>query len=531
MTRVLESDVCIIGSGITAALLAEKLSEEREAKIVVVEAGDDVPPLSQRSRLRQRSLDYGESPWPRDHLDGYEVDGIQSRSMCVGGLAMHWGGVTPRFTPEDFRIKSLYGMGDDWPMSYEELEPFYQEAEERMGVAGEQGPPDADGPRSKPYPQPPLPLTYNLELLKPWGEKIGAPFWSQPSAKNSVPYRGRAVCCRNDTCSPICPVGAKYSPDFTWNALKAAGKVELLTRTLVRRLELVRGSDRVSHAVALHRDRPSEPVEFHAKTFVVAAGYVWSPHLLLASATGRFPTGLANRTGLVGRYMNGHRNVSAFIRLPLRLYPGVNGQHSLMSHQFMRPSRLAKYLRHDLRIWESSVGAEPRVRDDAGNVLLGKELLADWRKRAERGTARVRAYYDVLPHRDSAVTLDPYRKSPWGDPLPRISYRDSDESAALRGYTEDTLKQLFQRMAKAGDGEIISMRVDDFQDHPGGVCRMGVDARTGVCDRFGRTFDHENLFMVGAPTAVTASCCNATLTFVALGLRAATEIGREFPAL
>ena len=203
MTRVLESDVCIIGSGITAALLAEKLSEEREAKIVVVEAGDDVPPLSQRSRLRQRSLDYGESPWPRDHLDGYEVDGIQSRSMCVGGLAMHWGGVTPRFTPEDFRIKSLYGMGDDWPMSYEELEPFYQEAEERMGVAGEQGPPDADGPRSKPYPQPPLPLTYNLELLKPWGEKIGAPFWSQPSAKNSVPYRGRAVCCRNDTCSPI----------------------------------------------------------------------------------------------------------------------------------------------------------------------------------------------------------------------------------------------------------------------------------------------------------------------------------------
>jgi len=529
VATVVESDICIVGSGITAALLAEKLAEEREAKIVVVEAGDDVPPLSQRARLRRRSLDYGESPWPRDHLDGYEVDGIQSRSMCVGGLAMHWGAVTPRFTPEDFKLKSLYGVGDDWPISYDDLEPFYQEAEERMGVAGEQGPPEADGPRSNPYPQPPLPLTYNLELLKSWGEKLSVPFWSQPSAKNSVPYRGRTVCCRSDTCSPICPVGAKYSPDFTWNALRAAGKVELITRTVVRRLELVRGSDTVSHAVALNRDRPDEPVEFHAKTFVVAAGYVWSPHLLLVSATGRFPSGLANRTGLVGRYMNGHRNVSAFIQLPLRLYPGMNGQHSLMSHQFMRPRRLARYLRHDLRIWESSVGAEPRLRDDAGNVLLGNDLLADWRKRAARGTARVRAYYDVLPHRESTVTLDFYRRTPWGDPLPRISYRDSDESAALRGYTEDTLKQLFQRMAKAGDGEVISMRVDDFQDHPGGGCRMGADAKTGVCDGFGRTFDHENLFVVGAPTAVTASCCNATLTFVALGLRAASEIGKPYP--
>jgi quinoprotein glucose dehydrogenase len=528
MPRIIESDVCIIGSGITAALLAEKLAQERDAKIVVVEAGDDVPPLAQRSRLRQGSLDYGESPWPHDHLDGYEVAGIQSRSMCVGGLAMHWGGVTPRFTPEDFRVKSLDGVGDDWPISYDDLEPFYQEAEERMGVAGEQGPPEADGPRSQPYPQPALPLTYNLELLKPWGEEI-APFWSQPSAKNSVPYGGRAVCCRNDTCSPICPVGAKYSPDFTWNALRAAGKVELVTRTLVRRLELVRGAERISHAVAVHRDRPDEPVEFHAKTFVVAAGYVWSPHLLLLSANARFPTGLANRTGLVGRYMNGHRNVSAFIRLPLRLYPGMNGQHSLMSHRFMRSGRLARYVRHDLRIWESSVGAEPRVRDESGRVLLGNDLLADWRKRAERGTARVRAYYDVLPHRESAVTLDANRRNAWRDPLPKISYRDSDQSASLRGHTEETIKQLFQRMARAGNGELITTRVDDFQDHPGGGCRMGADAQSGVCDRFGRTFDHENLFVVGAPTAVTGSCCNATLTFVALGLMAGTEIGKPFP--
>ncbi len=527
--KTIESDICIVGSGITAALLAEKLSEEREAKIVVVEAGDDVASLADRERLRQRFLQYGESPWPHDHLDGYEVAGIQSRSMCVGGLAMHWGGVTPRFTPEDFRIRSLYGVGDDWPISYDELEPFYQEAEERMGVAGEQGPPDADSPRSKPYPQPALPLTYNLQQLKPWGEKLGIPFWSQPSAKNSVPYRGRAACCRSDTCSPICPIGAKYSPDFTWNALRSAGRVQLVTRTLVRRLVLDDGSAHVSRALAASRDQPNDQIEFHAKTFVLAAGYVWSPHLLLLSANSRFPNGLANRSGLVGKYMNGHRNVFGFIRLPLSLYPGMNGQHSLMSHQFMRPKQLAKYLRHDLRIWESSAGADPRLRDDAGRVLLGDALLADWRSRAQRGTARVRAYYDVLPHRESSVTLDASRKNAWGDALVKLSYRDSDASAALRAHTEDGIKQLFDRMAKAGNGQVLRAGVDDFQDHPGGGCRMGKDASTGVCDGFGRTFDHENLFVVGAPTTVTGGCCNATLTFVALGLRAASELGKEFP--
>ena len=156
--EVIESDICIIGSGITAALVAEKLVEERDARIVVVEAGDETVPLPERAARRARFLAYGESPWGRDHVDGMTADGIQSRSMQVGGLAMHWGGVTPRFSPEDFRVRSMYGVGADWPVSYEDLEPFYHEAERRIGVAGEQGPPELD-PRASPFPMPALPLT------------------------------------------------------------------------------------------------------------------------------------------------------------------------------------------------------------------------------------------------------------------------------------------------------------------------------------------------------------------------------------
>lgn len=528
--EVIESDLCVIGSGISAAMVAERLAATTTARILVVEAGSETVPLRERFSRRQRFLAYGENPWGEDHLDGYSAEGMQSRSMQVGGMAMHWGGVTPRFSPEDFRLRSLYGVGDDWPVSYEELDPYYQEAEERLGVAGEQGPPELD-PRGKPYPLPPLPLSHNLALLRGWGERAGIPFWSQPSAKNSVGYAGRPACCRSDTCSPICPIGAKYSPDFTWQPLRSSGRVDLVPRTLVRRLVLEDRSDRVSHAIAVRTDQPDQTVELRARTFVIAGGYTWSPHLLLLSANDRFPDGLANRAGLVGRYLAGHRSVSAFVRLPLRLYPGINSQHSLVTKKFMRPGKLDRYVRHDLRIWESSAGAEPRLRDDAGAVLLGDEMMADWRQRAELGTARVRAYYDVLPHRDSRLTLDRGRISAWGDPLPRLDFRDSDESAALREPTEAGIRALFEEMARAGGGTLLAApRSDPFQDHPAGGCRMGPDAATGVVDRHGRSWNHENLFVVGAPTCVTASCANATLTFAALSLLAAEEIGRDLPS-
>jgi len=524
MRRVIETDICIIGSGISAAMVAERLARDGPPHhVLVLEAGDDIPPLASRYALRQRTLAYGENPWPKDHLDGYDVEGpLQSRSMCVGGLAMHWGGVTPRFSPEDFRVRSLFGVGHDWPISYEDLETDYQAAEQILGVAGEQGPSAMD-PRAKPFPMPPLPLTYNLMLLKEWAGTAGITMWSQPSAKNSVPYGGRVQCCRNDTCAPICPIGAKYSPDFTWNALGAAKKVQLRTRTLVRRLVTGAGSSRVSHAVAVARDRPADTLEVHAKQFVVAGGYVWSAHLLLLS-------GLANRSGLVGKYLTGHRNVQAFIALPLRLYPGINEQHSLVTKQFMRvtPTETdGRYVRHDLRVWESASGRGARLTDERGALMLGDEILSDWRERAKTGVARVRAYYDVIPARASELTLDTSRRNAWGDPLPKLSFRDDPASVELRPFTEERIRALFARMASAGGGTVMRSSVDEFQDHPAGGCRMGTDPTTSVVDSYGRSHDHENLWIVGAPTSVSGGCANATLTFCALALRAASRLAAD----
>lgn len=529
--KTIDADILIIGSGITAAMMAEHLAEHTSRTITVVEAGRPTTPFPDRVKARARYQAYGESPWKQDHLDDQNAFGTTwgfSPSMTVGGLAMHWGGVSPRYSPEDFRLKSLYGVGDDWPFTYEELDPFYQEAEERIGVAGEQGPVALD-PRGKPYPMPALPVNYNLRQLQEWATKAGIATWSTPSAKNSVARDGRSQCQRCDTCYPVCPSGAKYSPDFSWDALVKARKVTLVTETLVRRLVADPKTGAIVRATGNRTDAKGEEVTHTAKTFVLAAGFAWSPHLLLLSRDSAFPDGIANKSGMVGRYLAGHRNINAYLTLPMELYPGINVQHSLVSKQFMRVPRKGPYLRHDLRIWESDVGREPRLRDDGGTPLFGDAMLADWRRRAKGATARVRAYYDVIPDRDSRLTLDSAHTNRFGDPMPTMTFKDAPESSAARPYQEAQVTALFQRMAKAGGGTVLKMEnsTNDLgQEHPAGGCRMGDDPATSVVDKWGRAHDHENLWIAGAPTQPSASCCNGTLTFAANGLRTASAIAR-----
>jgi choline dehydrogenase-like flavoprotein len=167
----LESDVCIIGGGISSAMLAQKLSELRPGiKVNIVEAGRRLFDLENRMEYRRRSIEYGENAWPGDFIEDQSAKGIISRTMAVGGSAMHWGGTCNRFSEEDLRLKSMYGLYTDWPMEWKELEKFYCEAERRLGVSGEPSPLPEDA-RSEPYPMQAMELTYNLVELKKWGRR------------------------------------------------------------------------------------------------------------------------------------------------------------------------------------------------------------------------------------------------------------------------------------------------------------------------------------------------------------------------
>jgi choline dehydrogenase-like flavoprotein len=273
---VYESDVCIIGAGISAAMLAEKLCELRPgASIVVVEAGRSIFDVENRFTYRDQLMQYGKNPWPEDFIPDQAAEGQISRTMAVGGQALHWGAACNRFSEEDLRLKSLYGLYEDWPIEWADLERHYCEAERRMGVSG--GPSlYPEDQQSQPYPMPAMPLSYDLAQLKEWGDKSGALFQGIPQAKNTIPYDDRSVCLRCGTCD-ICPTGAKYSPDFTFKRLLQRKKITLHDRTLVRRLVLAEKGDKIASAQAVHRDHPNDPVEYRAGLFVLAGGYTWAP--------------------------------------------------------------------------------------------------------------------------------------------------------------------------------------------------------------------------------------------------------------
>ncbi len=442
--------------------------------------------------------------------------------MAVGGSALHWGGTCNRFSEEDLRLKSMFGLAVDWPIEWKELEKYYCEAERRLGVSGEPSPLPEDW-RSEPYPMAAMTMTHNLLELKKWGQKSGIPFWSTPQAKNTIAYDGRAKCIRCNTCS-ICPTGARYSPDFTFKRLLEQKKITLHDQTLIRKLILHDTKNIVVAAHAVNSERPQDAIEYHAPLFVVASGYAWSPHLLLLSRNSRFPNGLANKSGLVGKYMCGHEFMSAFIEIDAKIYPGMNEQHGLISRQYFRSKADQPFIRHDLRIWESAAGHEPRLRSIDGRLLLGDDLLADWRERARRGTARVRGYIDVHPDRESSLTLDETARNRWADPLPKIEHRLDSATLARKEATRAHVTAVFERLAKADNGKILSTSSGNYLDHPAGGCRMGEDPAASVCDSYGQTHDHENLFVVGSPTLPTAGCTNGTLTFVALTLRSAGRI-------
>ncbi|PYR58954.1 MAG: hypothetical protein DMF91_15970 [Acidobacteria bacterium] len=522
-----ETDICIIGGGITSAMLAQKLSELRPGiTITVVEAGRSIFDAENRGRYRQRAMDYGEHPWHDDFIEDQQAKGIISMTMAVGGLALHWGGACNRFTEEDLRLKSLYGLADDWPLEWKDLERAYCEAEKRLNVSGEPSPHPEDR-RSEPYPQGPIPLSYNLQILKAWAEQSGLRFSSLPMARNLTPFGGRGSCCVFDTCGEVCPSGARYSPDFTFKQLIEPKKIVLHDRTLIRRLMLDDKRPTVVAAQGVHQDRPNDPIEYRAKTFVVASGYCWSSHVLLLSANARFPNGLANSSGLVGRYMNGHTFMSATANIDEQTFPGQNMTHSLISREYFRCRTDRPFVRHDTRVWESAAGRDPRLRAPDGKLLLGDELMADWRLRTTGSSVRLRAYVDVHPSADSRLTLDPSNKNRYGDPMPKIEHRVDEKTAAREAATKAHVLGVFARLARASNGRIVNSGEGDYLDHPGGGCRMGTDPATSVCNSYGRTHDHENLFVVGAPTTPTGGCTNGTLTFVALTLRSAEEIARR----
>ncbi len=463
----MEAEVCIVGAGAAGGIMALELAR-RGVGVAVLESGPRHD-FGQRREYVRRYLEH-ENPWqtPLPGLDRYTGSGATSdflagkRARGVGGSTLHWEGYALRLHADDFRMRSLYGIADDWPISYQDLEPYYARAEQALGVAGAADDPWAS-PRSAAFPLPAFPFSYSDGLLARACRSLGIALHSLPQARNSVAYGGRSQCRACGTCH-VCPTGAKASTDLTHiPEAEATGKARVLTDATVLRLETDRAGN-VSAAVYARPDKVEQRVS--ARVFVVAAGAVENARLLLLSPSREFPDGLANRSGLVGKFFMSHPSVDVTGRASEKVHPYRIGFSTAMSRQF-----------------------------------------AVERDRAARGAF-------------NAVSLNPRVRDYFGSPVPHLHYNVGRYELKALDEGKAVARKIFAAMGLTD----ISSGGISFAGHLIGTHRMGADPHTSVLEPNLRAHDVPNLYLVGSGCFVTASASPPTLTIAAMAIRAAEHI-------
>lgn len=516
-------DVCVIGAGPAGGLVADSLSR-RGHDVVVLEAG---PRFSTDERLER--LERHQRP-AFDGLEVWEMGGERdaftssgdvryplndTRIKGVGGTTLHWIGHVPRFHEKDFEMESRYGIGDNWPIGYEDLQPYYADVEREMGVSGREDEPFSP-PRDEPFPMDAFDPSRSDRLLSAAAETVGVTTTALPQARNSESYDGRSQCVGYGTCTPVCPSGAKYSGDVHIRKAEANG-ARVIDRAPAQRLEHGTSGERVESVV--YATPEGEEHRQEAEHFVVACGAVETPRLLLLSDSDRYPDGLANDSGTVGRYFMDH---------PLYIVTGVldepTGQHQIG----FAPVASAQFYDHE----EPSPGSfNLNFLNYAGPspVTLALESgvwgddLADRISREYGGHIGTEALVEQLPRADSRVTLDETRTDDHGNPVPDVQWNIGEHAV-------ETAKEALavQREILREAGARIMWEVDPEQplsgSHPMGTTRMGTDPDRSVVDERCRTHSLENLSIASSSVFTTGGAMNPSLTIGALALKTADHI-------
>ncbi|MDT8305783.1 MAG: GMC family oxidoreductase [Anaerolineae bacterium] len=534
------ADVVIVGAGVAGLLVAWKLAAAG-VDVLVLESGPRVNRAEALQNYRSAVAKIPSSPYPSVPyaprpsviaLEDYYVqvgpDLFKSNyERRVGGTTWHWLGTTLRHLPNDFHINTLYGAGVDWPISYDELEPWYGEAEKAMGVAGDSGE-DLGSPRSTPFPLPPLPLTYLDKVLKSALEPIGMRVKLTPQARNSVTYDGRPPCCGNATCVPICPVAAKYDASVHARKAEALG-ARIVDKAVVHFVE-VDTQGRVS-GVRFKRPDGSEE-RATGRIFVIAANAIETPKILLMSRTDALPNGVANSSDAVGRYLMDHPIQLSWALSNEPLFPYRSPLENAGIEQFrdgdFRGERSALRIAVGEDGW-SFPGTPPTVlaTEVLGEGIRGEALVDELNDRASR-QFRFAALIEQMPLAENRVTPAWDQVDAIGIPRPQIDYR-------LGEFTERGLAEARRLLDRIFDAVGVSFRKhgEEFfgAGHLIGTYRMGDDPASSVVDPQQRSHDHPNLFLLGAGVFPTSGTANPTLTLAALALWAAETIRRDLQAM
>jgi choline dehydrogenase-like flavoprotein len=529
------ADVVVVGSGVCGAMVAHE-AVRAGLSVLILEAG----PRGERGDYWQRFMSLPadnrargdmQSPFPQSPyapfpmfgnddyliLKGRDPDAFrQGYLRVVGGTTWHWSGLCWRHLPVDLRLKSTYGVGRDWPISYEDLEPYYVKAEAEMGVSGPSNAQEHSPPqRSAPYVMESIAYGTADRRFADVATRAGYKCVHIPQAKNSRPFDGRPACCGSNSCMPICPIGALYNGMVHVNKALAGG-AKLIDQAVVYRID----TDAKNRVTAVHYyDRNKQSQRVTGRAFVIAANGIETPRLLLYAANSSNPRGIANSSDQVGRNMMDHPglHMGCVTKEPMWTGHGPVQQSSIVD--FRDGPFRSEYSANRIMMNNQSMATTAGVTALAMG-LVGKRLDAEIRRRAAC-TLDFSIGFEILPEPENRLRLSAERKDALGIPHPEVTYDVGDYVRKGGDKVRPTLLHIASLL------EATEVKITDkynANNHVMGGAIMGSNPNDSVVDADCRTHDHDNLYIAGGATMPTASCINSTLSMVAVSLMMADRL-------
>ena len=528
-------DFVVIGSGIAGGSVARELTRNGFA-VVLLEQGRKVGP----DDMEHDEL--GAFMWPRwtndpalspqtyrkSDSDKLEHRNFAQYARVVGGTTLHFTGNFWRFRPIDFHERSKRGAVAgaelaDWPITYEELEPYYTAVEYAVGVSGEVGNDPREPFRSKPFPLPPLNVTGPGVLLEVGAKKLGWSSKAAPMALLSREYKGRQPCHNCGFCLAFpCEWGAKSGANWTMvPEAVASGKCELRSHSFVRKIE-TDDAGRVTGVIYFDKDK--KEIVQKAKAVVLCANGAETPRLLLNSKSNRFPDGLANSSGVVGKHLmcNGNVTLQAEFEHEVNAHKGP-----VVTRITQEPYELDPKLNliggggFDFRMSVPALIWTLGMPEDGpmwGSAF--KQRMRPW----FHNSIETLGHTSQLPVATNRVTIDPELTDAWGVPAISITFKEHEHDMRLYKHFQDKGRELLEA---AGAKKVPPGQINDAPGsavHLLGTARMGNDPRTSVVDKYHRAHDVKNLFIVDGSSFVTSGRWQPTMTIQALAFRAADHI-------
>jgi choline dehydrogenase-like flavoprotein len=457
--------------------------------------------------------------------------GYQNNAACVGGGTLSYGAMAWRYMPQDFRMRSIYGAPvgsslEDWPISYDDLELYYEKAEYEIGISGDDSGTPFHGPRRRPLPMPPLPPNREFQILEPAAKRLGLHPFPIPMARNSVPYNGRGPCMRCRWCVGFaCEVDAKNGSQNTVIPVAlATGNCELRTECMVR--EILTDDRGRARGVAYY-DANGRLQEQPSDIVVVSACAIESARLLLNSQSRLFPNGLGNRHDQVGRNLQGHHYTGAVGFFDFDTYDDVGPGASIAISDYNHGTPglcggglLAnEFIRLPIQMVDRMPVGTPRWG------LAHKQAMRNFYKR----NIVVMGPTQQIPSADARVTLDPTVRDKWGIPVARISGNVHPQTYEI-GLVQARRAEAWLKEAGAASTVINAGKSTTVYagQHQAGTCRMGGDPQGSVVNRNCQLHDVDNVFVIDSSVHVTNGGFNPALTIMAIAYFASAALVRDW---